>query len=73
MVANVTREAPGRTTSYEDMWRLSLASYAAGPGCVAQALKDASKKGEVIAWTSVSNEFAPACVGAGEYVEHISR
>ncbi|HSB91182.1 MAG TPA: hypothetical protein VLD63_14290 [Anaerolineales bacterium] len=73
MVANVTREAPGRTTSYEDMWRISLASYAAGPGCVAKGLKDASKKGEVIAWSSVSNEFTPACAGAGEYVEHISR
>jgi len=73
MVSNVTREAPGRGTTYEDMWKLTLASYAAGPGCVAEALKLAWKKGDLISWSSVSNEISEACSGALDYVAHVTR
>ncbi len=73
MVANVTREAPGRGTTYVDMWELALASYAAGSGCVADALKAASRKRELISWSSVSNEFSSTCSGAIDYVDHVAR
>jgi hypothetical protein len=73
MVSNVTREAPGRGSTYEDMWKLTLVSYAAGPGCVADALRAAWRKGELVSWTSVSNEFSPACSAAVDYVNRIAR
>lgn len=73
MVANVTRESPGRSSTYEDMWRLTLAGYAAGPGCVADALKAAWRKGELISWVSVSDEFSEACSGAIDYIEAVAR
>jgi len=72
MVSNVTREAPGRGSAYEDMWRLTLASYAAGPGCVADALKAAWRRGELISWSSVSDEFSEECSGAEDYVNGIA-
>jgi hypothetical protein len=73
MVSNVTREAPGRGTTYEDMWKLTLASYAAGPGCVADALRFAWRKGELISWSSVSNELSADCSSAVNYVDHVAR
>ncbi len=73
MVANVTREAPGRSSTYEDMWRLTLAGYAAGPGCVADAMKAAWRKGELMSWSSVSDEFSEACSGAEDYVNGIAK
>jgi hypothetical protein len=73
MISNVTREAPGLGTSFEDLWKLTLASYAAGPGCVADALRIAWKKGELISWSSVANDLPEACSGAREYVDYIAR
>jgi len=73
MVANVTRETPGRNSTYEDMWRLTLASYAAGPGCVADGLKAAWRKGELISWNSVSDEFSETCLGVEDYVDGIAK
>jgi hypothetical protein len=73
MVSNVTRELPGRGSTYEDIWKLTLASYAAGPGCVADALKAARRKGELISWSSVSNELSAECSAAVNYVDHVAR
>ncbi|OGT28699.1 MAG: hypothetical protein A2Z17_07215 [Gammaproteobacteria bacterium RBG_16_66_13] len=73
MVSNVTREAPGRDSSYEDMWKLTLASYASGPGCVAEALKAAWRQTGAVNWVSVSGEFSEACAGARNYVDHVAR
>ncbi|HET7010203.1 MAG TPA: hypothetical protein VFI11_05460 [Anaerolineales bacterium] len=73
MVSNVTREHPGEVSNYEEMWKLTLAAYASGPGCVAEALKAAAKKDDRISWSSVSTEFTTACQGAVDYVSHIAR
>jgi hypothetical protein len=73
MVANTTGDHPGRTTTYEDMWRLTLAGYAAGPGCLADALRLAWRRGRVITWETVSANLSSSCAGAIDYVEHISR
>ncbi len=73
MVSNVTMEAPGRGSTYEDMWKLTLAGYAAGPGCVAQALKATWRRSEDLEWESVSAQLSATCSGAVDYVEHLAR
>ncbi len=73
MVSNVTGAEPGRTTTYEDMWRLTLAGYAAGPGCLADALRQAWRRGGVLSWESVSAQLSSACTGSVAYVEDISQ
>jgi hypothetical protein len=73
MVANTTGDHPGRTTTYEDMWRLTLAGYAAGPGCLADAMKRAWRSGRVLTWESVSALLSTQCTGAIDYAEDISR
>jgi hypothetical protein len=73
MVSNVTGTEPGRGTTYEDMWRFTLAGYAAGPGCLAQALRQAGSRGGSLSWESVSSRLSSSCTGAIDYVEDISR
>jgi len=73
MVANTTGDDPGRTTTYEDLWRLTLAGYAAGPGCLADAMRQAWRSGRVLTWESVSSRLSTQCTGAKDYAEHISR
>jgi hypothetical protein len=73
MVANTTGDHPGRTTTYEDMWRLTLAGYSAGPGCLADALRQAWRRGRVLTWESVSTQLSSACTGAMDYVAHVGQ
>jgi hypothetical protein len=73
MVFNVTGETPGTASTYEDMWKLSLASYAGGPGCVAEALKAATVKGRQLSWPSVSQKFGAPCEAAANYVDDVAR
>jgi hypothetical protein len=53
--------------------KLTLASYAAGPGCLAEALKAAKRQGEGVSWDSVSGQFSAECAHASTYVDHIVR
>jgi hypothetical protein len=73
MVANTTGDHPGRTATYEDMWRFTLAGYSAGPGCLAEALRQAWRRGRVLTWESVSAQLSTSCTGAIDYVEHIDQ
>ncbi len=72
MVWNVTGESPGRGSSYEDLWRLTLANYAGGAGCLSLALKAADQHGLPKTWEAVSAEIPEACSGARKYVEDVS-
>ena len=41
MIRSIADLQPGDTTTYDDLWRLTLANYNAGPGCTAKAIQDA--------------------------------
>jgi len=73
MVRNVSGEQPGRATGYEDLWRLTLANYNAGPGCVSTAMKEAWRKTGRLSWETVSSQFSSACAPTIGYVEQIAR
>lgn len=72
MVYNTTRETPGKVASYEDLWRLTLASYNGGPGCVSSAMKSAWRRVGTLTWSSLMMELPETCVMAGTYVDAVS-
>ena len=37
LVRNVSGKAPGEVASYEDLWKMTLVNYNAGPGCFGDA------------------------------------
>jgi hypothetical protein len=74
LVNTATDEMPGKVSSYEDLWRFTVANYHAGPGCLSYAIHMAwqSNPGP-LTWEKVSAQFTEACRGVVPYVEKISR
>ena len=59
--------------SYEDMWKFTLVNYNAGGGCLATAFELASQNDEPLTFEAISPYLEPACQGAIEYVNQVSR
>jgi membrane-bound lytic murein transglycosylase MltF len=59
-------------STYEDLWRFTLASYNAGPGCVADALRFTWRQDEPLDWEHVAARLPDGCKGAVGYVEAVS-
>jgi hypothetical protein len=72
-VFNATNQSPGRVSSYEDLWRFTLANYHAGPGCLAFSVFTTQQRREPMVWSNVSTHFTAACQGAVNYVELVTK
>jgi hypothetical protein len=73
LVENVTGGPAGNSASYEDLWKFTLVNYNAGPGCLGNALDAAVVADQDLTWENVSGRLEPACQGAIQYVNDISR
>ena len=73
LVENVTGGIAGNAASYEDLWKFTLANYNAGPGCLGNALDATAGASEELIWENVASHLEPACQGAINYVDSISR
>lgn len=72
-VYNATKQTPGVVSSYEDLWRFTLANYHAGPGCLSYALYTTHSKALPLTWDNVSQNFTPICQGVVDYVAQIAK
>lgn len=72
MVRNTTGEEPGEVASYVDLWRLTVANYNGGPGCVGEAIEDAWRESSQLQWEEVVDQFGEVCSKAADYVDRIS-
>lgn len=72
MVSSTAEARPGDVSGYEDLWRMSLANYNAGPGCLSKAMKLAWRREGRLDWATVSSYLDPACQGAVGYVNSIT-
>ena len=77
LVKNVTGGTAGSAASYEDLWKFTLVNYNAGPGCLGNALDAtvgaATPEEQALTWDNVASHLEPACQGAINYVDSISR
>jgi hypothetical protein len=65
--------APNEAATFEDLWRFTLVDYNAGPGCLGLAVDQTNTTGEPLDWEHLSSHLTPACQGALNYVNEISR
>ncbi len=72
IIRNTTSKDPGQVSNYEDLWRLTLVNYNAGPGCLSNAIKEAYRLNGQLTWENVSEQLEKGCMGAIDYVEDIS-
>ncbi len=73
IVKNITGGTPGSAASYEDLWKFTLVNYNAGPGCLGNALDVTYGEEQELTWDNLSLHLEPACQGAINYVNEISR
>lgn len=72
-IYTATNSMAGRVTTYEDLWRMTVANYHAGPGCTAFAIHQAWGMDKSLAWDKVATRFTEPCNGVVPYVEEITR
>lgn len=73
IVYTATRSIAGSVSTYEDLWRFTVANYHAGPGCVSYAIHQAWQSGAGLSWDQVSTRFTEPCQGVVPYVEKITQ
>ena len=73
LVENITSGTAGEAATYEDLWKFTLVNYNAGPGCLGDALDTTFGHDQELTWENVSTNLPPACQGAVDYVNEISR
>ena len=73
LVENVTGGMAGASASYEDLWKFTLVNYNAGPGCLGEALDVTVSEDLELTWENVAPHLDPACQGAINYVNEISK
>lgn len=74
IVFNATEQIPGKVSSYEDLWRFTVANYHAGPGCLSYAIYNAwDETSPRLQWDVVATRFTAPCLGVVPYVEKITR
>ena len=72
-IYTATNQMAGSVSSYEDLWRYTIANYHAGPGCVAFPIHQAWQLAGELTWETVASYFTPACQGVIPYVDQITR
>lgn len=73
IVRNFTGSAPGKSVTYEDMWKFTLVNYNAGPGCLGDAIEGAKGQSKALTWENVSAYLPGVCTAAIDYVNDISQ
>jgi hypothetical protein len=67
IIRNVTGLEPGDLMDYEEMWRISLAIYHGGSGCVGTAIEDAWEVEEELSWGIISEYLPGDCQTIASY------
>lgn len=62
-----------QTVSYNDLWKFSLVSYNAGPGCFRTAYSRTYYNFKKVNWDNLQKMLDPACRGAIDYVDFITK
>jgi predicted CXXCH cytochrome family protein len=73
VVSNLTGKPARDSVSYMDLWKFSLTSYNAGPGCFVTAFSRTFRNYSKLNWANFSSQLDPACQGSIKYVDFISK
>ena len=71
LVKNATSKSPAMVASYEDMWKLTIANYYSGSGCLGSTMSTVAWQKNMLVWDDVADKLPAACIRAKEYVEKV--
>jgi len=72
-VFNATDNTPGDVTTYENLWRFTLANYHVGSGCLSYAIHTTWQQKQPLSWDNVSSYLTEPCQSAIPYVGIITK
>ena len=70
IIENITGEPAGTLSTYEDLWRFTLANYNGGAGCFSEAIEGTWDSDVSLNWENVSQNFSDSCDQVIDYVSH---
>jgi hypothetical protein len=73
VIYNTVNQNAGEVATYEDLWKLTLVNYNAGPGCLSLVVNDAWNADHTLTWDTLSTHFTATCSPAKDYVNDISQ
>jgi hypothetical protein len=73
VVYNTVGQPANTVASYEDLWKMTLVNYNAGPGCLSLAANEAWSIDRSLDWDTLSTHFTEVCAPTRDYVNEISR
>lgn len=71
LVLNIAQQEPTYSTTYLDMWKITVGNYYAGAGCISMAMEAVVNNEEKLTWDAISAELTPQCSIAKNYVERV--
>ncbi len=71
IVQNITGSDCEHTVLYEDMWKLTIANYYSGSGCIHNAMLITAAYKYDLTWDHVQNFLSGTCTRAKQYVENV--
>lgn len=71
LIKNITGQPVSAVITYEEMWKLTVANYHGGSGCVGTAMQTAWDNGNNMTWNEISEYLLGDCRGATGYVESV--
>lgn len=69
---NATGQIAGEVSSYDDLWRFTVANYHTGPGCLSYAMYTAWAARATMDWEHVSDYLTEPCESVIPYVENVT-
>ena len=73
IVYNASGQSPGAVLDYENLWKLTVANYHIGPGCLSYAVYTAWNRRDPMDWEHISPLLTTPCKSAISYVEKVSK
>ena len=71
VINNATGESPAAVSTYEDMWKFTVANYYSGSGCLYNAINQVTLYKLPIAWENVRHYMVGKCELANLYVDRV--
>ncbi len=71
IVNNATGETPSAVSTYEDMWKFTVANYYSGSGCLYNAMSQVHSYGMQLTWENVRRYMTGKCAIADQYVDRV--
>jgi hypothetical protein len=73
MIFNTTAQAPADVTDYVNLWKLTVANYHIGPGCLSFAMYQTWARREPMDWEHISAYLTTPCQGVIDYVNNVAK